>query len=195
MARLRLLERRAARSAVRTTRVFDAAEERLRGIAGGDDPARWTAALARLAAEAVALTGPGPVIRVRSADMPALRVVAMELGATVEERGFDTTVTAGGVHELLREAYRALPEIAELEFVEASAGLRPATPDGGPLLGEWGEEGLLVASGHYRSGILRTPVTAATVAAVRGYFASYGLAVGALSTSRTLMRVSGSTSE
>ena len=47
------------------------------------------------------------------------------VGATVEERGFDTTVTAGGVHELLREAYRLLPEIAELELVETIAGLRP----------------------------------------------------------------------
>ena len=46
------------------------------------------------------------------------------VGATVEERGFDTTVTAG-VHELLREAYRLIPEIAELELVEAGAGLRP----------------------------------------------------------------------
>ena len=47
------------------------------------------------------------------------------VGATVEEQGFDTTVTAGGVHELLREAYRLLPDVAELELVEAAAGLRP----------------------------------------------------------------------
>jgi glycine oxidase len=87
------------------------------------------------------------------------------VGATVEEKGFDTTVTAGGVHELLREAYRALPEIAELELVEVSASLRPATPDGSPLIGEWGEEGLLVASGHYRNGILLAPITAEAVAA------------------------------
>ena len=50
------------------------------------------------------------------------------VGATVEEQGFDMRVTAGGVHELLREAYRLLPEIAELELVEAVAGLRPAPP-------------------------------------------------------------------
>ncbi len=54
------------------------------------------------------------------------------VGATVEESGFDTTVTAGGVHELLREAYRLLPEIAELELAETSAGLRPGTPDNAP---------------------------------------------------------------
>ena len=88
------------------------------------------------------------------------------VGATVEERGFDTAVTAGGVHELLREAYRALPEIAELELVEASASLRPATPDGNPLIGEWGDEGLLVAVGHYRNGILLAPITADAVAAL-----------------------------
>ena len=57
------------------------------------------------------------------------------VGATVEERGFDTTVTAGGVHELLREAYRLIPEIAELELLEATAGLRPGTPDNAPLIG------------------------------------------------------------
>lgn len=82
--RLRLLERRAARSAIRTTRVFDAAEGCLRRIADGDDPDRWAAALARLAAEAVALTGPGAVVRVRPADAPFLRTVATELGVTVE---------------------------------------------------------------------------------------------------------------
>ncbi len=57
------------------------------------------------------------------------------VGATVEEAGFDATVTAGGVHELLREAYRLLPEIAELELAETSAGLRPGTPDNAPLIG------------------------------------------------------------
>lgn len=88
------------------------------------------------------------------------------VGATVEERGFDTAVTAGGVFELLREAYRALPEIAELELVEVTAGLRPGTPDNGPLLGETGLEGLVVASGHYRNGILLAPASAEAIAAV-----------------------------
>ena len=54
------------------------------------------------------------------------------VGATVEEQGFDTAVTAGGVHELLREAYRLLPDVAEMELVEAMAGLRPGTPDNLP---------------------------------------------------------------
>ena len=88
------------------------------------------------------------------------------VGATVEERGFDTTVTAGGVHELLREAYRVLPEIAELELVETLVGLRPGSPDNAPLVGHGQAEGLLVASGHFRNGVLQAPVTAECVAAL-----------------------------
>jgi glycine oxidase len=87
------------------------------------------------------------------------------VGATVEERGFDRTVTAGGVHELLREAYRLLPDVAELELVEASAGLRPGTPDNLPLIGSAALEGLVLATGHYRNGVLLAPLTAKAVAA------------------------------
>jgi glycine oxidase len=90
----------------------------------------------------------------------------MIVGATVEERGFDLTVTAGGVHELLREAYRLLPDVAELELVEASAGLRPGTPDNLPLVGPGVLEGLVLATGHYRNGVLLAPLTADAVAAV-----------------------------
>jgi glycine oxidase len=88
------------------------------------------------------------------------------VGATVEERGFDTTVTAGGVHELLREAYRVIPEISELELMEASAGLRPGSPDNAPLIGPGGAEGLLIATGHFRNGVLQAPVTADSVTAL-----------------------------
>jgi glycine oxidase len=88
------------------------------------------------------------------------------VGATVEERGFDLTVTAGGVHELLREAYRVLPEIAELEFSEALAGLRPGTPDNAPVIGRGSLDGLVVATGHYRNGILLAPITADAVTAI-----------------------------
>jgi glycine oxidase len=88
------------------------------------------------------------------------------VGATVEERGFDTTVTAGGVHELLREAYRLIPEIAELELVEATAGLRPGSPDNAPLIGSGDAEGLLVATGHFRNGVLQAPLTADCIAAL-----------------------------
>ena len=86
------------------------------------------------------------------------------VGATMEEQGFDTRVTAGGVHELLREAYRLLPEVAEMELVEAAAGLRPGTPDNLPIVGPGALEGLILATGHYRNGILLAPLTAERVA-------------------------------
>ena len=86
------------------------------------------------------------------------------VGATVEERGFDTAVTAGAVYELLREAYRLLPDVAEMELVEAMAGLRPATPDNLPLIGPGALDGLILATGHYRNGILLAPLTADAVA-------------------------------
>jgi glycine oxidase len=88
------------------------------------------------------------------------------VGATVEERGYDATVTAGGMHELLREAYRVLPEIAELELVEARAGLRPGTPDNLPLIGRGALDGLLLATGHFRNGVLLAPLTADAVTAL-----------------------------
>ena len=122
----------------------------------------------------------GEILTLRgSADQPACgEIVAGErvylvpradgrliVGATVEERGFDTIVTAGGVLELLREAYRVIPEIAEMELLEATAGLRPGSPDNAPLIGEAGD-GLLVATGHFRNGMLQAPVTADCIAAL-----------------------------
>jgi glycine oxidase len=86
------------------------------------------------------------------------------VGATVEEQGFDTAVTAGGTHELLREAYRLLPDVAEMELVDVVAGLRPATPDNLPLAGPGAIDGLLLATGHFRNGILLAPWTAERIA-------------------------------
>jgi glycine oxidase len=123
----------------------------------------------------------GQVLELRSADgaPPCERIVTSErvylvprpdgrliVGATSEEQGFDTAVTAGGVHELLREAYRLLPEVAEMELVDAMAGLRPVTPDNLPLVGPGAIEGLVLATGHYRNGILLAPLTADAIAAV-----------------------------
>jgi glycine oxidase len=118
-------------------------------------------------------------LRARPGERPCERIVVSErvyvvpragdevvVGATVEDRGFDLRVTAGGVFELLREAYRALPEIAELELVECSAGLRPATPDNAPVIGATSVEGLLLAGGHHRNGILLTPITADAIGAM-----------------------------
>jgi glycine oxidase len=84
------------------------------------------------------------------------------VGATVEEQGFDTTLTAGAVHDLLRDAYELWPGVVELEFVGAKAGLRPATPDNAPAIGRLGER-VIVATGHYRNGVLLTPATAAAI--------------------------------
>lgn len=81
------------------------------------------------------------------------------LGATSEEAGWDTTVTAGGVYELLRDAHELVPGITELPLTETAAGLRPASPDNAPLLGPTALPGLHVATGHYRNGVLLTPVT------------------------------------
>jgi glycine oxidase len=87
------------------------------------------------------------------------------VGATVEEQGFDATVTAGGVRQLLHDAWQVVPGVVELELVECRAGLRPGSPDNAPMLGPApGVEGLVVAAGHYRNGILLTPVTADAIA-------------------------------
>jgi glycine oxidase len=82
------------------------------------------------------------------------------LGATQEDLGPDTRVTAGGLWELLRDARALVPGITELEFTEAVARLRPGTPDNAPVLGPCRMAGLVLATGHFRNGVLLTPVTA-----------------------------------
>jgi glycine oxidase len=86
------------------------------------------------------------------------------LGATSEERGFDTTVTAGAAFELLRDAAELVPGISELVLDEFAAGLRPGTPDNLPVIGPGSVDGLHWATGHRRGGILLAPVTAELVA-------------------------------
>lgn len=73
------------------------------------------------------------------------------------------TVTAGAVRELLRDACEVLPMLDELELLEARAGLRPGTPDNGPIVGGTDVAGLIFATGHYRHGILLSPITADAV--------------------------------
>ncbi|MFL5844611.1 MAG: glycine oxidase ThiO [Solirubrobacteraceae bacterium] len=122
----------------------------------------------------------GQILRLRDPDGPGLlhRVIRHErfylvpredgryiLGATMEERGFDVTVTAGGVRELLQEAQMLVPGIDEMVLEEAAAGLRPGTPDNGPLLGER-EDGVVLATGHHRNGILLAPLTGEAIAAL-----------------------------
>ncbi len=85
------------------------------------------------------------------------------VGATSEERGFDTTVTAGAAFELLRDASELVPGVSEWVLDEFAAGLRPGTPDNLPAIGAGGSEsldGLYWAVGHRRSGVLLAPITA-----------------------------------
>ena len=86
------------------------------------------------------------------------------LGATMEEQGFDTAVTADGVYRLLEAAWEVVPEVGELELVEAGAGLRPGTPDNAAVVGPGELDGLVWATGHWRNGVLLTPLTGEVVA-------------------------------
>jgi glycine oxidase len=166
--------------------------ERLAGVrlAGGEDlhadtvvlaAGAWSGAAPWLPEEGRPPIRPvkGQVVelRSRSGEPVARRILASErvylvprpdgrliAGATVEEMGFDTAVTAGGVHELLREAYRLLPDVAEMELLGAVAGLRPGTPNNLPIVGPGAIDGLVLATGHYRNGILLAPLAAQTVA-------------------------------
>jgi glycine oxidase len=88
------------------------------------------------------------------------------LGATVEEQGFDTTVTADGVFRLLEAAWEVLPEVGELELVQARAGLRPGSVDNRPVLGAGEQDGLVWATGHHRNGVVLTPITGLAIAAL-----------------------------
>jgi glycine oxidase len=85
------------------------------------------------------------------------------VGATVEEKGLDRTVQAGAVYELLRDARTIVPGLDEYELAETAVGLRPGSPDNAPAIGPTGLPGLLVATGHYRNGILLAPVTAEAI--------------------------------
>ena len=85
------------------------------------------------------------------------------IGATVEEMGFDTELTAGGIMELLRLAWDVLPGIYDLPLVESWAGLRPASRDDAPILGPTKTTGLVLATGHHRNGILLAPLTAKAI--------------------------------
>ena len=86
------------------------------------------------------------------------------IGGTVEERGFDATITAGGMLTLLEAAWRAIPAIEELPIDEIWVGHRPGSRDDAPILGRGPLEGLFYATGHHRNGILLTPVTADAMA-------------------------------
>jgi glycine oxidase len=86
------------------------------------------------------------------------------VGATVEEKGFDNTITAGGMLTLLEAAWRAIPAIEELPVDEIWVGHRPGSRDDAPILGRAPLDDLFYATGHHRNGILLAPVTADAMA-------------------------------
>lgn len=89
------------------------------------------------------------------------------LGATEDHSGFDSRVTLEGLYTVARRISAIAPDLLRLPFERAWSGLRPGTADGLPYLGRWPDlEGLVVATGHYRNGILLSPVTADIVAAL-----------------------------
>lgn len=88
----------------------------------------------------------------------------MLVGATSEERGFDTDVTAGGLYKVLEGAWEIVPGIYDLPVTDTWAGLRPGSRDHAPLLGASAEPGVLFATGHFRHGILLAPITAQEMA-------------------------------
>lgn len=115
----------------------------------------------------------GQMLALRSKDLKLQRVVRSEAGylvprrdgriiagSTLEDAGFDKHVTPSGICKILDAALELVPGLASAEIIETWAGLRPGTPDNLPVLGPTDIEGLLVATGHYRNGILLTPVTA-----------------------------------
>ena len=123
----------------------------------------------------------GQVLRQRDPNRPGLitRTIRAEttylvpradgryvLGATVEERGWDATPTAGGVFELLRDMSEIVPGILEFELEEVNVGFRPGTPDNQPIIEEI--DGVIHATGHWRNGILLAPQTAEVVAGLVG---------------------------
>jgi glycine oxidase len=126
----------------------------------------------------------GQTVRLRLPDPPALAHVVrgsvkgspvylvprtngeIVVGASSEEVGFDVRPRAGAMYELLRDAQSLVPVVGEAEFVEVSTSVRPGSPDNAPIIGRAAIDGLIMATGHYRNGILLTPITADAVASL-----------------------------
>jgi glycine oxidase len=104
------------------------------------------------------------VIRGRATYLAPKQNGRLLVGSTSEEMGYDETVTAGGVYELLEKAWRLIPAIYDMPLTDSWAGLRPASPDHAPLIGFAEDPRIMFATGHHRHGILLAPVTAVAVA-------------------------------
>ena len=159
---------------------------RVRGVSGSGADGQWETAcdavvLAAGAWTGLAITPPVPGLGVRPVKGQLLRLRGPRLiehvvrhpdvylvprrdgelviGGTMEEQGYDETPTAGAALDLLRAAWRVLPGIYDLQFVELSVGLRPAVRDHLPVIGGTSIDGLFVATAHFRHGILLAPAT------------------------------------
>jgi glycine oxidase len=116
----------------------------------------------------VALRMPEPlcrhVIRAPDAYLVPKSDGRLLVGSTMEEVGFDTSLTAGGLFEILRGAWEAMPGVYDLDVIESWAGLRPVSFTNDPILRQTSIDGLWLATGHGRNGILLTPITAYAMA-------------------------------
>jgi glycine oxidase len=131
-------------------------------------PAHSLPAVEPIKGQMLALAVPVGFVR-RATWVPSAYLVPRDdgrllIGATVERAAFDGRVTADAVHELLHAALAAAPALGGFSISETWAGLRPGTPDGRPFIGPTFVDGLFVASGHYRNGILLAPATARLIA-------------------------------
>ena len=143
--------------------------------------AKWTIIAAGCFSAAIEGIGPyapvrpakGQMVALRGDDLKMERVLWSEkiylvprndgrivAGATVEYAGFDKRTTAGGIEKILSAAIDLAPGLANARIEETWAGLRPDSPDHLPILGPTDIDGLVMATGHFRSGILLTPITA-----------------------------------
>ena len=100
------------------------------------------------------------------------------VGATAEEKGFDMAIQVGAVGDLLDDARRLVPSLEEYELVDITVGLRPGSPDNAPIVGRTGIDGLVMATGHYRNGILLAPLTAEAVVAMLDHRSAGGAEEG-----------------
>ncbi len=131
-------------------------------------PTQFAPAVRPVKGQMLALAAPVGFLK-RTTWIPGAYLVPREdgrllVGATMEDAGFDERVTGSGLRTLLDAVHMGAPSLLDFAVTEVWAGLRPGTPDGRPLIGPTPIEGLILATGHYRNGILLTPVTAAYVA-------------------------------
>ena len=152
-------------SAPQTVLALGAWSGRLPGVPDGAVPVRPVKGqILRLRGQALLEGTVRALVRGRSVYLVPYGADRVVVGATVEEQGFDGRVTAGAVLDLLRDATEVVPGLTELELVETLARWRPGTPDNGPLLGPSVLPGLVLATGHYRNGVLLAPITGRVVA-------------------------------